>query len=86
LLLLFSQNIIAYGLSSKDPCGCTEQFPDLGYSNQHVHLDEVKELQQLLFDLGYYKGKITGVYDKKTLEAVNKFQIKTGLAADGKVR
>lgn len=47
---------------------------------------EIEELQQVLLNLGYYKGKITGLYDEKTLKAVQAFQRNTGLAVDGQVK
>ena len=43
----------------------------------------VGELQQMLADKGYYKGKITNIYDTATISAVKAFQKKNGLKADG---
>jgi lysozyme len=48
---------------------------------------DVKELQQRLLDLGYYEGKIDGIFGRATDDAVRSFQAETmGTAeADGKV-
>jgi lysozyme len=48
---------------------------------------DVKELQQRLNDLGYYSGKVDGIFGKGTDDAVKKFQADHfGIAeADGKV-
>ena len=40
-------------------------------------------VQQRLLDLGYYKGKVDGIWGKKTLAAVKSFQKAKGLVADG---
>lgn len=41
--------------------------------------DKVKELQQYLTDLGYYKGKIDGFYGDPVYKAVMQFQINEGI-------
>lgn len=43
---------------------------------------EVRDLQEALTALGYYKGEITGRYGNLTMEAVRQFQKKNGLTAD----
>lgn len=45
--------------------------------------DEVRILQTELKNLGYYSGKIDGIYGKGTVNAVKAFQRKNGLKADG---
>lgn len=40
-------------------------------------------VQQRLLDLGYYKGKVDGIWGPKTLSAVKSFQKAKGLVADG---
>lgn len=45
--------------------------------------DAVTALQERLQFLGYYDGKITGVYDKATQTAVKSFQKKNGVKVDG---
>ncbi len=40
-------------------------------------------VQQRLLDLGYYKGKVDGVWGPKTLAAVKSFQKAKGLVQDG---
>ena len=44
---------------------------------------EVKEVQRRLKEWGYYKGAVDGVYGSATRQAVQKFQQKNGLTADG---
>jgi peptidoglycan hydrolase-like protein with peptidoglycan-binding domain len=45
--------------------------------------DDVKLVQQLLTDLKYYAGGISGVYDNATIAAVRAFQSSNGLTSDG---
>lgn len=47
--------------------------------------DDVKAVQMRLADLGYFKEKFTGGYYDKTTQAVEAFQRKNGLQADGVV-
>ncbi len=47
--------------------------------------DEVKMLQKLLADTGYYAGQIDGVFGGETLAAVKDFQTYNGLEPDGVV-
>lgn len=44
----------------------------------------VTQIQQKLYNWGYYTGSIDGVYGSKTTAAVKYFQRKNGLTADGK--
>lgn len=44
----------------------------------------VRELQQALYELGYYQASIHGTYDKNTSNAVREFQINNGLSVDGR--
>lgn len=41
--------------------------------------EQVKALQSLLKNRGFYQGEITGIYDKTTIEAVYQFQLKHGI-------
>ncbi len=43
----------------------------------------MKEIQTMLRDLGYYKGIVNGVYDKKFVDVVKRFQNDKGLNPDG---
>lgn len=43
----------------------------------------VRQTQQKLADLGYYRGVVDGVYGEKTYEAISAFQRSVGLRADG---
>jgi 3D (Asp-Asp-Asp) domain-containing protein len=47
--------------------------------------DEVKLVQKLLADTGYYAGQIDGVFGGETLAAVKDFQTYNGLQPDGVV-
>ena len=42
----------------------------------------VQNLQRMLWDLGYYKGEITGYYDQVTIDAVFQFQIENGIISN----
>ena len=44
---------------------------------------EVRNIQTRLKKWGYMNGTVDGIYGKKTVEAVKKFQRKHGLTADG---
>jgi peptidoglycan hydrolase-like protein with peptidoglycan-binding domain len=45
----------------------------------------VRDLQYTLYELKYYDGDITGVYDERTENAVRNFQeVQGGLELDGK--
>lgn len=46
--------------------------------------DAVKQIQQKLYNWGYYTGRIDGIYGSKTEAAVRYFQEKNGLTVDGK--
>ncbi|MCL1964998.1 MAG: peptidoglycan-binding protein [Firmicutes bacterium] len=46
--------------------------------------EEVYKLQERLFDLGYYAGKIDGIYNDTVTSAVRSFQTANKLTADGK--
>ena len=41
--------------------------------------DDVKSLQQMLWELGYYNGELNGVYNSDTMDAVLKFQKDNGI-------
>ncbi len=45
--------------------------------------DDVKLVQQLLTNLKYYSGSLSGVYDNATIAAVKSFQLRNGLTSDG---
>jgi len=90
LLFLCFQHNDALGQENNNPqeyssCPCEEDFPEL-CQQTNLHEAAVQELQQVLSELGYYQGNITGIYDDPTTKAVCSFQEKTGLAIDGKVK
>jgi len=45
--------------------------------------DEVRKMQKMLTELGFYSGNITGSFGEKTKEAVVAFQKSKGLTSDG---
>lgn len=47
--------------------------------------EDVRTVQRLLADTGYYAGQIDGVFGGATLQAVQEFQAYHGLKPDGKV-
>ena len=63
----------------------TESFYPEGtlYRNIKNKKDEVKELQQLLTDLGFLNDKIDGIFGSKTEKAVKACQKEYGLKQDG---
>ena len=64
-----------YNAKSGQRAGYVLQLGDKGL--------EVEELQQALVKAGVYKGKITGIYDKQTADAVKSFQKQKNEPADG---
>ncbi|MBQ6175020.1 MAG: peptidoglycan-binding protein [Clostridia bacterium] len=52
---------------------------------QGMDSGEVKQIQTRLKELGFYTGKVDGVYGNETVTAVMAFQMSRGLNADGKV-
>lgn len=46
---------------------------------KHSRGDEVYQLQQMLWELGYYNGALNGDYDDLTIDAVYEFQKATGV-------
>ncbi|MDR0397276.1 MAG: peptidoglycan-binding protein [Oscillospiraceae bacterium] len=46
---------------------------------------DVRAVQTILKELGYYTGSIDGIYGSKTTAAVKAFQTRNGVAADGQV-
>jgi len=63
----------------------TESFYPEGtlYKNIKNKKTEVKELQQMLTDLGFLNDKVDGIFGAKTEKAVKAFQKEYGLNADG---
>ena len=47
--------------------------------------DQIVEIQQRLYDWGYYDGSINGVYDNATIEAIKGFQVAHGINPTGNV-
>jgi peptidoglycan hydrolase-like protein with peptidoglycan-binding domain len=45
--------------------------------------ESVIELQAVLLLMGYYTGKVDGIYDENTAQAVRKFQQDAGISVDG---
>lgn len=47
--------------------------------------DQIVEIQQRLYDWGYYAGSVNGVYDNATIEAIKDFQVAHGINPSGNV-
>ncbi|MBD2447326.1 peptidoglycan-binding protein [Nostoc sp. FACHB-152] len=61
----------------------TAQVPDR--PNTNTSSQQVRDVQQLLLDLGYYNGNVTGTTGTLTRDAIVQFQRDNGLTADGVV-
>lgn len=86
LTVLLIITIFTTGFSPKanvsPRCSCKEDR-QLALKNPYMSGADVKEIQQQLQNLGFYKGKTDGIYGPETAEAVKLFQKKYNLLADG---
>ena len=67
-----------------------ERIGYLGYrtlrkTSPYMRGSDVKTLQMMLNTLGYFAGKVDGIFGSKTKAAVQRFQRHNGLTADGVV-
>jgi len=69
----------------KPYCSCINENRILYLKQPNITGSDVAELQQRLKILGFYNGKIDGVFDPKTYEAVKEFQKKAYLTPNGRV-
>ena len=76
---LFSDGAIGAKETSQ-PDGVGERKLTLGMKG-----DDVKSVQSRLDKFGYYSGALDGIYGAATVAAVQAFQARNGLTADGKV-
>jgi peptidoglycan hydrolase-like protein with peptidoglycan-binding domain len=71
------------------PAGPRAHFAHGGSSTSSVALDlsepEIRELQQVLIDRGYYQGRVDGLIGPETREALISFQRKEGFEATGRI-
>ena len=74
-MLVFSVILIAALLA--------QSFPALSLSKYGSSGSEVRSIQTRLTELGYFSGKIDGIFGSQTKNAVVKFQKDYGLTADG---
>jgi L,D-transpeptidase ErfK/SrfK len=65
--------------------GCTATDRTLFLNEPPLTGDDVLELQERLSELGYYNGKLSGVFDEKTCEAVKKIQKDSNMNPTGEV-
>ena len=79
-------------LNKTDPRQTIQAIKDGGYATSPTYVstlkmwsfgDDVKELQKLLSQLGYYSGEIDGIFGKYTCLAVESFQAANNLKVDG---
>jgi len=86
-IIIFLSFCIA-GFKKNNPsypmCSCFNERV-LKYQKPLVKGSDVLELQSQLKRLGFYKGKLDGIYGKHTYTAVIKFQKSCGISVDGKV-
>ncbi len=82
ILLLFAGFCLA---EVKHGVCCPEELNSVifSYSEPVVKCEEITEIQTALVKLGFYHGETTGIFDKKTEEAVKKFQVSSKLKVDG---
>ncbi|MDD3363683.1 MAG: peptidoglycan-binding protein [Syntrophomonas sp.] len=82
---LYNENVIAlYDLVwVGTPVSITGTVRKIRNLRKGFHGEDVREVQQMLFDLGYYPYAIDGYYGNKTRLAVIRFQRANGLTPDG---
>jgi len=87
LIVFFPQNLRAEDAGDPFICPfcCSNQSRVLMLTDPPLQGDDVLELQEALFNLGFYKLARNGIYNRETEKSVCAFQKKFGLAADGKV-
>ena len=76
---------VPVGLAGETPQPAPEPQPDRPMLRKGSRGEAVREMQQKLISLGYDLGKCgaDGIFGRKTLAAVKKFQKTNGLKADG---
>jgi N-acetylmuramoyl-L-alanine amidase len=79
LLLVSSMLFYSYRLEISDYLG----YSRAALSNYGSTGQEVINIQAKLYNWGYYKGIVDGIYGYETYSAVKYFQAKNGLAVDG---
>lgn len=88
LILTFAfipNNAHAGSLYVNCPVDCS-QSRELYLKSPPLEGEDVRELQEMLYDLGFYNYARNGVFDANTHKAVCLFQKKFGLAVDGRVK
>ena len=75
LTILFAVNIVIIAFAQAFIAGASYRKGDSG--------DIVAQIQQNLYDWGYYSGSVDGIFGSATEEAVEYFQRTNGLVADG---
>lgn len=86
-LFIISPAGLAAAQEWQGPTCCPgEIYPqDFQLTKPYMHDEEISELQIALKQLGFYKGKINGVFDPATETAVKEFQQTYKLTCDGVV-
>ena len=85
LFLLLTVTSTAHGFSPGPFGGCTATNRTLFLTEPRLTGTDVLELQERLHELGYYKGKLDGIYGPKTSQAVNELQSSTNMHVTGQV-
>lgn len=78
--VLFTVQTVSRGAASS---ACAEQCAEAAVLRQGSSGEDVKTVQTKLKRWGYYSGSVDGIYGSKTRQAVEYFQRKNGLTADG---
>ncbi|NLO90171.1 MAG: L,D-transpeptidase family protein [Clostridia bacterium] len=82
VFFLLTPSLIA---GEQPQCSCINESRFLYLAQPNITGSDVAELQQRLKVLGFYIGKVDGIYGPKTHEAVKNFQEKARLNPSGKV-
>ncbi len=65
--------------STETPAPNTQKVVFNQAFNKGQYHEQIKTLQTMLKNLGYYQGEINGIYSAETIEAVYQFQLKEGI-------
>lgn len=79
ILIILLLSIPSFGFAKSETTGKTISIAQ----QYHLTLKNVMDIQSKLEKIGFYKGKIDGIYGKQTKDAVIKFQKENKLHVDG---
>lgn len=64
-------------------CTCAANDRPLKLADPPLQGDDVREVQEILHELGYFPQEPSGRYDRATEDAIRRFQAERGLTPDG---